>query len=264
MSNPLDGKHIVITRDAKQSKNLIDKVTELGGIVELFPTIKISEPENWSICDKVLKRIQNFDWIVFSSSNGVRYFLNRAEYLHITNLKPSIAAVGKKTAGELKKYGIAVDLIPTSYSAGGLLKEFKDFDIKNRSILIPTSNLGGNELVKGFKNLGAFVEKVDFYQTDKLEEKELKTLKNNLLNNKIDCITFYSPSAVHSFINIMGESTVKLFQEKDTVIAAIGPITAKEINSKGYKVHIQPEKSVDESMVEALVRYFNKSNWRCQ
>lgn len=259
MNYPLDGKHIVVTRDADQSRNLIDKVTALGGIVDFFPTIKIKEPPSWSSCDKALKHIQDYDWIIFTSTNGVRYFLNRAEYLGISYLKPSIASIGQKTASELKKYGIKVDLIPSSFSASGLLSVFKEINIKNKRILNPTSNLSGNELATSLKKLGAFVEKVVCYQTDKPDVKDLKTLKNNLLNQKVDCLTFYSPSAFHSFLNIMGETTVKQFQDKDTAIAAIGPTTAKVITGKGFEVNIQPEKSVDESMIEAIVAYFNKS-----
>jgi uroporphyrinogen III methyltransferase/synthase len=258
MNEPLRDKNIVVTRDPAQSRNLIEKLTALGGKVYAFPTIKIKPPDDWQSCDQALEQIEEFDWIIFSSANGVRYFLKRAEHHGISYFHASIASVGVKTARELKKYGITSDLIPSSYTAQGLLNEFKKLDIKTRKILIPTSNLSRNELASGLSDMGADVEKIICYRTDLPDLGKSGDLRTFFADKKVDCYTFYSPSAFSSFLKLIGDEPFKKTLSKKTALAAIGPTTARAIKKQGFRVHIQPRESIDESMIEAIVTYFNK------
>lgn len=260
MKYPLKDIHIVVTRDPGQSGNLIDKLTELGGRVSPFPTIKITPPSDWSACDQALKKIEEYNWIIFSSVNGVRYFLKRAEQLEIKYFQASIASVGQKTADVLTQYGITADLIPSSFTAGGLLEVFKNIDVKNQRILIPSSNRSRNELSSVLRKRGAVVEKVVCYRTGIPEIGESDPLLQSILHNKVDCFTFYSPSAFKSLIDIFGAEKLKKILSEKTVVAAIGPTTAHAIQKKGFNVQIQPEKSLDQSMINAIVAYFNKMN----
>jgi uroporphyrinogen III methyltransferase/synthase len=260
MKDPLKDIHIVVTRDQDQSGNLINKLTALGGQVSPFPTIKINPPSDWSSCDFALEHIEAYNWIIFSSVNGVRYFLKRAEKHQIKYFRASIASVGQKTADVLSKYGITANLIPSSFTTSGLLKVFRDIDLTNQQILIPTSNRSRNELATGLRKMGAQVEKVVCYQTGIPDIQESDPRMQSILHKKVDCFTFYSPSAFLSLIDMIGKEQLKRILSDKTAIAAIGPTTARAIQNKGYQVQIQPEKSLDESMVDAIVSYFNKMN----
>ncbi|MBR9999406.1 MAG: uroporphyrinogen-III synthase [Cyclobacteriaceae bacterium] len=260
MNHPLKDIHIVVTRDPDQSGNLIGKLTELGGKVHSFPTIKIHPPDDWTNCDKALGQIEKYHWIIFTSVNGVRYFMNRARHHRIKYFGASIAAVGKKTADELTEYGITANLIPSSYSAEGLLERFGTMDIRDQMILIPTSDRSGEDLPSGLKKMGASVEKITCYQTGNPDPEETDTAVNALLQQKMDCFTFYSPSAFRSLMEILDKKQLKELLSGETALAAIGPATARIIRKNGYEVRIQPEKSLDESMIEAIVSYFKKMN----
>jgi uroporphyrinogen III methyltransferase/synthase len=260
MKDPLQGKNIVVTRDPSQSGNLVKKLSALGVNVYTFPTIKITPPENWSSCDRAFQHIKDYEWIIFSSVNGVRFFLKRAEYHQINYFQASIASVGQKTAEELKKYGITADLIPSSFTAKGLLDVFKNLDIRSRKILLPTSDLSRDELVSGLRKMGAEVDKVICYRTGVPDSREKGTMVKLLNSKKVDCYTFYSPSAFLSFIKILGTHPFKNAESQKAALAAIGPTTARAIRDEGYSVDIQPEKSIDESMIEAIIAYFNKKN----
>ena len=260
MKYPLKDIHIVVTRDPGQSGNLIEKLTALGGQVSPFPTIKILPPSNWSSCDRAFKHIEEYNWIIFSSVNGVQYFLKRAEHFKVRYFRASIASVGQKTSDLLSKYGITPDLIPSSFSASGLLKVFRNIDVKNQRILIPTSNRSRNELSAGLRKMGASVDKVVCYETGIPDLTESDPQMHSILHEKVDCFTFYSPSAFLSLIDMIGKEQLKTIVSRNTALAAIGPTTARAIRKNGFQVQIQPEKSLDESMIDAIVRYFNKMN----
>jgi uroporphyrinogen III methyltransferase/synthase len=258
MNYPLKDIHIVVTRDADQSGNLIRKLSELGGQVTPFPTIRIGPPSDWSACDQALRQNEEYNWIIFSSVNGVNYLLKRAEQYGIKYFRSSIACVGRKTADALGKYGITTDLIPSSYTARGLLEVFGNIGVKDQRILIPTSNRSRNELASGLRKMGAKVDKVVCYQTGMHTFTGSDPVMQIVLHKKVDCFTFYSPSAFLSLIDMIGKEQLKRIVSDHTALAAIGPTTAGAIRKNGFQVQIQPEQSVDESMIDAIVTYFKK------
>jgi uroporphyrinogen III methyltransferase / synthase len=261
MNFPLQDINFVVTRDPGQSGNLIKKITALGGKVFSFPTISISPPSDWTACDNALRRIEEFQWIIFTSVNGVRYFMDRArEHHRIQHFGASFAAVGRKTAEVLQEYNIPADLVPESYSAEGLLDRFEKLNIKDQIILIPTSSRAGNELPAGLQKLGAVVEKVISYRNEYPDPAAADRAIRPMLERKMDCYMFYSPSSFKSMLKMMGNEKIQEILQGHTALAAIGPSTARVIREHGYEVQIQPEKSLDESMIEAIVAYFNKKN----
>ncbi len=258
MDKPLQGKKIMVTRDPTQAGSLIDKLASLGSTVLPFPTIKIMPPDDWTACDQAIEDLSSFDWIIFSSANGVKYFMKRLEKKHKSGITCLIAVVGKKTAVRLKKFNLKADLIPDKYNARGLLKAFERIDLKGQKVLIPTSNIGKNTLKKGLAEKGAEVIQVVCYQTLPFTDQALK-LKDQLENQHLDCITFFSPSAFNTFISLGGETFKNNKAGQQPALAAIGPATASAIRKKGLEVNILPEQSVEESMIKAIIDYFNKN-----
>lgn len=260
MDKPLQNKRIVITRDKDQAAELIKSLETNGAECLVFPTIKISPTDNWTECDKALQEINEYDWIIFSSANGVRYFYGRIRELRAKKYKNKIAVIGKKTLRELESIGFKADLIPKTFSAAGLIKSFKNENVKGNRILNPTSNIARDELQIGLKKLGAKVNRIAIYKNECQKNQSIDFISWAIEQNAIDAVLFFSPSAFNCFTQILGSEICGHLKNSKTVIAAIGTTTAKAIKSSGFVVDIIPEKGLQESMVQALADYFGHRN----
>lgn len=255
MNDPFRGKTFLITRDQRQSASLVRAIEQRGGQCRLFPTIKITAPLSWSDCDNALQNIASYDWIVFSSSNGVRYFLRRAQEQNIQRLPGRIAVVGKQTGNELEKFGYRADLIPDRYWARGLLDHFKNNALVSQKILIPTSDIGGDELIGGLKALGNMPEKIITYRTVCAESNESSRVMEQIQSGEIDVILFFSPSAVRCFLNLLGDSSVAILKKNQLILGVIGKTTARSLQENGLTVHILPLHSKQKSLVKAITHF---------
>lgn len=253
----LAGKTIVVTRDANQAKSFINKLENLGVQIVLFPTIKITDTKNIDKIHKVLKEINNYDWIAFTSINTVKYFFKYAEKNHKIFETIKIAAVGKKTAEALSIYGLKPSIIPMNYSARGLIEAMSDFEIKGKRILLPGSNIARIELLKGLDARGAIVTKIEIYKNIPNENVPKSELIRKIKNSEIDCITFFSPSAVNSFVEIVGEKVIEIVRSAQIPIAVIGPSTEQAIRLRKMIPVIQPSKSDMDMFIEAIQNHFS-------
>jgi len=251
----LSGKTIVVTRDASQAKPFVKLLKEQNAVVFLFPTIKLTDADNIEVIQKVANRISDFDWIIFTSGIAIRFFMKYTNSADLTNLK--IACVGKKTAAELSTHNLTADLIPSKFTSENLLHEMKELDLKNKKIFIPCSSLSNNDLKTGLENEGAIVEQVVVYKNKPFENPDKIKLQKKIENNEIDCITFFSPSAVNSFIQILGQKTVEKIGNQKIPIAVIGSTTNKSVINHGLNPNIKPVESDNQSMVEVLNEYFS-------
>ena len=200
----LAGKTIVVTRDASQAKPFIDQLEKIGAKIFLFPTIKIIDSDNKDEIHDVIKKIEKYDWIVFASANAVKYFFQYVKSSNREFQKIKIACVGKKSAEELATFNLKSLVIPMNYSANGLLEAINKSEFKGTQVLLPGSNIARIELQKELHGLGAKVTKIEVYKNipnDNVSKKEIIQYFNN---SPIDCMTFFSPSAVNSFIQIVG------------------------------------------------------------
>lgn len=256
MTDHFQGKTFLITRDQRQSASLVRAIEQHGGKCRLFPTIRITDPLSWDDCDRALQNMAAYDWIIFSSSNGVRYFLRRAKQHNIRGLPGRIAAVGKQTDKELQKFGFRADLIPDRYSAEGLLDHFKNEEPASQKILIPTSDIGGDELIDGLKALGNLPEKIIVYRTICAGSNDSNQVKELIQNGKIDVILFFSPSAVRCFLNLLGDQSVALLKKNQPILGVIGKTTARSLQENGLTVHILPPHSKQKSLIKAIIHYW--------
>jgi uroporphyrinogen-III synthase len=256
MNKPLKNKIIMITRDRQQSNVLARKIKDLGGDVLIVPTIKISGPLNWSDCDHAIQSLPNYDWLIFTSANGVRYFLKRIQTKKSPSFVGKIAVIGEKTLSELEKYGWKTNLIPKLYSSTGLLEAFQELELSGKHILFPTSDIAGDELFTKLANQGALVNRLTVYRTLPRNDSNKKNVLEYINNNMLDAILFFSPSAVKYFLEIFGDQIVTDINKKSIAIAAIGATTAKAIEVGGLSIQVLPEKSTEGCLLEALVKYF--------
>lgn len=256
-SKPLFGKGIVITRPEKQADDLAQLLIKEGANPIHFPTIKIVPPASWRELDNAIKKLEDYDWLIFTSANGVAYFFERlsAKGKDIRDLKGiKICCIGPATARQVQEKGIRVDLVPGEFISEGILKSFSRTNLKGKKILIARAAQARDVLPEGLKKLGAQVDVVTAYETISSGKKK-KELEELFKENHVDVITFTSSSTVNNFVKIMGNN----FKLPESVkIASIGPVTAATAQKAGFTVDIHQEEYTMEGLVDALANYFKK------
>jgi len=254
---PLFGKGVVITRPEKQADDLAQLLTREGAHPLSFPTIKIVPPPNWRDLDAAIKNLEDYDWLIFTSANGVAFFFERlfAKNKDIRDLKGiKICCIGPATAQQVQSKGIMVDLVPKKFISEGILESFSGIDLRGKKILIARAAKARDVLPAGLKKSGAKVDVVTAYETVNSGKKknELETL---FKENQVDVITFTSSSTVNNFVKIMGR---KFSLPKDIKIACIGPVTVAAAKKAGLPVDIHQEEYTMKGLVGALIDYFGR------
>lgn len=252
----LRGKRILITRAREQSGNFATQLRKLGAGVIEFPTIKIVPPINWNKLDQAIDQLKSYDWIIFTSVNGVHFFWQRLQQKGKNHLPSSlkICAIGPATANQLKKREISVHYVPKEYVAESILKGFEKMDLKGKRILLARAKKARDILPKGLLKMGTEVDVVEAYRTIKPRGSG-KRLRQLLRNEEIDVITFTSSSTVNHFAELLKKEHLKRLL-KGIAIACIGPITAQTAKGLGMKVHIQPKKFTIPALTQAIADYF--------
>ena len=255
---PLLGKKVLVTRTRQQASELVRLLERKGaGCIEC-PTIEVCQVEDLSILDDAIKNASNFDWIIFTSPNAVKFFFLRVDQLGMDvralgNAK--IATVGSSTAKALEQHHIRVDAVPDDFRAEGLLEFFSKKDMTGKKVLIPRAVKAREILPEGLREMGAEVVVAPAYETvpPQVAPQTLELLEDE----KIDVVTFTSSSTVNNFFKAVPEHLVKKVMDQ-AKIACIGPVTAKTAEKRGLKVDILPEKSTIPSMVEAIEKSFSQ------
>jgi uroporphyrinogen III methyltransferase/synthase len=258
-SLPLFGKKILVTRAREQASDLSERVRELGGIPIEFPTIEVIPPESWTDADHCAAQMAVYDWIIFTSVNGVRFFLDRLFALgrDIRDLKgPLVCAIGPKTAEALEVLKVKVDFVPSEYRAESILEGMKKEDLKGKRFLIPRAKLARDVLPEELKKAGASVDVAEVYRTIRPlgNAEEVKRL---LRNKSISAITFTSSSTVSNFVDLVGKNEVRGLTD-GVPIASIGPITAEKARTLGIETTVMPAEFTIPALVEALAEYFRR------
>jgi uroporphyrinogen III methyltransferase/synthase len=254
---PLFGKKILVTRAREQASELSERLGELGAMPIEFPTIEVIPPGSWVDADHCASQIEEYDWIIFTSVNGVNFFLDRLISLgrDVRDLKgPQICAIGPKTAETLRSLKIRVDLVPQEYRAESILAELQKGDLKGKKILIPRAKVARDVLPEELRKAGALTDVVEVYQTVR-PEKNGEEVKDLLRKRAISAITFTSSSTVSNFVEMMGKDEARELTAGVT-IASIGPITAEKAMSLGIVTTVVPREFTIPGLVEALVDFF--------
>ncbi len=248
---------IIVTRSAEQSGEFSTKLTMAGATVLECPTIRLVKPESWQLLDLAIRELANYDWLILTSVNGVRYFFDRLDF-HGLDARAlagcKICAVGPRTAEEIRSRGIKPDLIPTDYKAEGVIDEFSRLDLRNARILYPRADKARDVIPQGLQQRGAQVDSPVAYRNVFPERLPPETLFA-LEKRSVDCITFTSSSTVQNLAAMLGEEMM-LDMLKGVTVASIGPITSQSCRDLGLKVDIEPETHTLEALVAALEKHF--------
>jgi uroporphyrinogen-III synthase len=244
-------RRVLVTRTAAQAAALCDKLRQAGFEPLAFPTIQL-EPLPAGSLDAALARLASFDWLIFSSSNGVDFFLRRVDELKQPVTYPKIAAVGMATANRLAQRNIQPDFIPDSFVGERLAAGLGD--LTGQRVLLPRARQGRPQLVHLLQKQGADVTELPLYETVTAVPTPQEW---DSLAQGFEAITFTSPSSVRNFLKIVGTRPDRFAKPvRSAVVACIGPITAAAAREAGLTVAVMPETYTTDGLVEALVAYF--------
>jgi uroporphyrinogen III methyltransferase / synthase len=260
---PLFGRRIVVTRPREDAPELVDRLAALGADPIEAPMIRIAPPEDWSPLDQAVAEASSFDWIVFTSGNAVDHFMER---LHagagdVRDLKGvKLCTVGPATRQRLERHGIRVDLMPADFRAEGVVQALKaQGDLAGSRFLLPRADIGRELLAEELRKADADVTDVTTYRTlpVELDGEGDPDIYRMLLDRAIDVVTFTSASSVKNFATTFGvEQTADLLGQ--TVVAAIGPVTADAAERLGIAVAVMPQEYTIPALVEAIVQHYRQ------
>ena len=254
---PLFGQRIVVTRTREQASQLSRQLLELGAEVLEIPTIKIVPPDDKQDLMDALLGLGEYDWIVFTSPNGVDaffdYFFKAFDDLRdIGGVR--IAAVGPATAAKLRDLHLKVDLMPEEYVSKKIISAFREFEsIENLRILLARAQVADPDLPKALEQAGAIIDDIAIYKTVP-ETEDRNGAAARFAEVGADWITFTSSSTVENFHARFNLPTV-LKQHPKIRLASIGPETSKALAEIGLKPTVQAKEHTIDGLVRALEQH---------
>ena len=256
-SRPLLGKRIVVTRAREQASDLVKRLSELGAECLEHPTIRVVAPDDAQHLTAAIEKLDAYDWIVFTSVNGVKFFFERLfglgrDVRALSRLKT--ASIGPATAEQLLKHGLTSDIIPDNYRAEAVVEAFRNEDLQGKKVLLPRAAEARPVLPVELRKLGARVDEVTTYLTEKVD-RGADRLIEQLTAKSVDLITFTSSSTVKNFKALLPAENFKDLIAGVTV-ASIGPITTETAVELGFKVHITAESYTIPGLCAAILDYY--------
>lgn len=255
-NRPLFGRRIAVTRSRAQVGGLLEALRELGADAYELPTIRIAPPQEKTAFVEALADVRSYDWIVFTSPNGVEAFFNAfyAAYEDARELGGArLAVIGNGTAKKVREYRFGIDLIPKEFVAESLLKEFKKLDVEHLRILLPRAAGARELLASELENLGAIVDDVPVYETA-AETEDVAGGIRRFREEGADMISFTSGSTAINFMKL------GLPIPEGIKTASIGPVTSGALRQLGLPVDLEAPQHDIPGLVEAIRRYFTIKN----
>ena len=257
---PLFGRRVLVTRARAQAGELSAELEGLGAEVREFPTIEVKPPEDFTPLDGAILSLDYFDWLVFTSVNGVGAFVDRLRHhdldLRAVPRRAKVAAIGPATAGALQAVGLRVDVVPAEYRAESLIEAIGDGSLAGKRVLIPRAKVAREVLPERLREAGAEVVVPPAYETVPSSEGK-EAIARDLAADEIDCVTFTASSTVENFAGAFGaEESARLLAGARVV--CIGPITADTARGFGLRVDAEAREYTIPGLVEAVVDLFAK------
>jgi uroporphyrinogen III methyltransferase/synthase len=245
---PLFGKRIVVTRDRQQAADLAEPLEALGAEALLLPVLEIREAADHAPLDHAIANLDSYDWLIFTSVNGVRYFINHLDRSQrdLRALKARICAIGPATRAALEALHLKVDKMPEEYVAESLVKSFEGEDLSWRRILLPRAAVARDLVPAELRRRGATVDVVEAYRTVLPEDASARA--REILARKPDWITFTSSSTVINFLEAADREALAGVR-----IASIGPITSETVRAHDLAVDVEASPHTIPGLVSAIL-----------
>ncbi|MBI5231501.1 MAG: uroporphyrinogen-III synthase [Coriobacteriales bacterium] len=250
-----------MTRSREQAAELATQLEAQGATVIEWPVIRIIEPDDWEPADRAIDALTTYDWIVFTSNNGVERFFGRLDSRGLDARALcgiAIAAVGKGTASRLDRHGIRADYVPAQFVAEGILQGFYERGVGSGTrILIPRALEAREVLPDTLREWGAHVDVAPVYRTVRGEM--APEAARQLADGHVDAVTFTSASTVKNLVALLEESLGSAEDARsalgNAVLASIGPVTSEELRAAGLEATLEADPHSIPGLVEALAAH---------
>ncbi|WP_342432493.1 uroporphyrinogen-III synthase [Neobacillus sp. FSL H8-0543] len=251
----LNNKKVLIPRGVGQARSFSQLVGKYGGIPIEIPLIAFRPIETNQRVQVALKRLDTYDWIIFTSNVTVETFFSFMNIEEIDSF-PRIAVIGKKTEEVLLERGFKSEFVPSAYVAEVFVDEFLPNVASGSRVLIPKGNLAREYISSALIKKGAEVDEMVIYETYMPEESKVK-LATMLVADELDILMFTSPSTVDHFMTIVTEFNLQSHLDHCT-ISCIGPVSEKRLRFYGLPVHASPEEYTVKEMIKSTIEYLEK------
>jgi uroporphyrinogen III methyltransferase/synthase len=256
-NRPLWGKTVVVTRSRDQASRLVDLLNAAGARCLEVPTIEIAPPTDFAPLDAALQHLSRYDWVIFTSANGVRAFMDRLFHmgLDVRALgRARLAVIGPATAQALKDYSLVADVVPDTFQAEGLLEVLGPRLLGGTRILLARAEQARDVLPEGLTGLEAKLDVVPVYRA--LPPGSVPPEAAPLLESgQVDLLTFTSSSTVHNFAGLVGKAAFQKLAAR-AAVASIGPITSATLSEYGITPQIEPAAFTIPALAVAIISYF--------
>jgi uroporphyrinogen III methyltransferase/synthase len=256
-NRPLFGRRVLVTRARHQAGALSRLLSERGAEPVELPAIDIQPVADSKELDRAISKLKDYQWIIFTSVNGVTAFWQWLSHLKLDSRALSgllVGAIGPATAEALMARGVTPDYVPETYTTAGILAGLGHRGIAGQHFLLPRADKATKDLVQGILLLGGEVDEVTTYHTLPASE-SIAEARQMLASGKIDAITFTSSSTITSLVSAFQGEPLPVNQVK---IACIGPKTAEAAIRAGLKVDILASQQTILGLVGAIEEYFGK------
>lgn len=250
---PLFGKRIVVTRPRAQASGMSQMLRELGAQPIEFPVIQIGPAEDYGPLDRAIRKLEDYDWLVFTSANGVRAFFERVDLSvrDLRGLRARLAAIGPATREVLERAHLKVDEVGDEYVAESLAASIGKHSIAGASVLLVRAAAARAFLPEWLRERGAKVEVVEAYRTSAAPNLEERA--RELESHPPDWITFTSSSTVDAFFSAVDAG--KLGASR---LASIGPVTSATLGKNGLAAAVEASEHTVEGMLRAILAEYNR------
>jgi uroporphyrinogen-III synthase len=250
----------VITRAARQSTDLVDKLTALGATPIVLPLVAFSAPEDYRPLDAALAQMEDFDWVIFTSENAVRAVMTRAEirgsFRNAPGRRSRAAAVGPTTASAAEQAGFFVEYQAKTHSGAALANEMGE-KLRGQSVFLPRSDRANPDLPRLLREYGAEVTEVIAYRTVTPVNLDREIIAA-ILQGDAEVILFFSPTAVEHFAVVVGEQNFQALQHQ-LALTAVGPITAEALTHATVTNLLVADDTTVDAVIASLEKYFTNA-----
>jgi uroporphyrinogen III methyltransferase / synthase len=258
-NRPLFGRRVLVTRSRNQAPDLVELLELNGAEAVEAPVLRIGAPVDTGPLERAAAGVRSFDWAVFTSTNAVAALVGQvlADAHDVRALAgPRVCAVGPGTAARLLRFGVSPDLEPSDHRAGGVVAAMSDTGtLRGARVLLPVAEATLDTLGEALRDAGAEVTEVVSYRATTVESDAHLDLYRQLLDRRIDAVTFTSANTVRAFVEIYGaEQSPDLLT--GTVVATIGPGAADAAARAGIRVDVPAEGVTIAALVDGLISYF--------
>jgi uroporphyrinogen III methyltransferase/synthase len=252
-TRPLLGKRVLVTRPRHQASDMAARLEELGAVVSLLPTVEIREPDDWTPVDRALAELSSYQWLVFTSVNGVHALIRRLRHTG-RDLRAlggvRLAVIGLATADALRRYHLEPDLIPSVYDSESLASALSERVAGQRVLLARADR--GREVLREQLACVAEVEQIAVYSQVDAIEPDCEALEA-LRQGEIDYITLTSSNIARSLVRALDEGALQLLRSGAVRLVSISPVTSAAIREMGLPVAAEAREYTSEGVVQALL-----------